>query len=165
MSLNTQELYNLDYIIRYSNYPRIKNESVAAHSFFVAVEVYKLYEEYNFNIDRAIHLALTHDFPEVYIDDVSHKIKRDFPSVAKALKSAERKIIKLFPKFIQEYIEEFEDGETIESIIVKLGDIIQCKTYSQNEIILGNSGYMKEVYEDSIKREIILKNKISKYLR
>lgn len=48
--LNVLDMYNLDYIVRYSNVPRIKNETVAAHSFFVALEVYKLYEEYEFDL-------------------------------------------------------------------------------------------------------------------
>ena len=64
-----KQIYNLDYIIRYSNVPRIKDETVAAHSFFVAMEVYQLREKYVFNLDKAIHIALCHDLPETYIDD------------------------------------------------------------------------------------------------
>jgi len=164
--LNMEELYSLDYIVRYSNIPRVKNESVAAHSFFVALEVYKLFEEYEFDLNKAIHMSLCHDLPEAYIDDVNHKIKKDYPAVAKALKVAERLIVKSkFPSFIQEFISSYIEHKEVESIIVTLADIIQCATYSRNEIKLGNTGYMEKVYLDSIKREEVLRGELKNSLR
>lgn len=164
--LNMEELYSLDYIIRYSNVPRVKNETVAAHSFFVALEVYKLFEEYDFNLDKAIHMSLCHDLPEAYIDDVNHKIKKDYPAVAKALKVAERLIVKSkFPKFIQDFINSYEEHKECEAIIVTLADIIQCSTYSRNELNLGNRGYMEKVYLESVKREEVLRVQLKPYLR
>lgn len=164
--LNIGELYSLDYIIRYSNIPRIKNETVAAHSFFVCLEVYKLFEQYEFDLDSAIHMALTHDLVEAYIDDVNHKIKRDFPEVAKALKKAETKLVNSkFPGFIKEYITNYTEHKTIEAQIVSLADIIQCYTYSKNEVNLGNRGYMEKVMEESVKRESELRLLLSPYLK
>jgi len=163
--IDTNDLYNLDYIVRYSNVPRIKDETVASHSFFVAVEVYKLYKEFDFDINKAIHIALTHDFPECYIDDVNHKIKESYPKVAKALKEAESEIIKGFPEFIQHFIFEYEGKFTNESLIVHLADIIQCKTYSYNEIKLGNKGYMQKVYNESTQREKEFRVKLNHILR
>jgi len=163
--MDIKTLYNLDYIVRYSNVPRIKDETVAAHSFFVTLEVYKLYESYKFDIDKAVHMAMCHDLAEAYIDDVNHKIKRDYPKVAKALKAAEQDVYKKFPPFIQEYIKLYEDGKSVEAQIVKLADILQCKTYSQHEVSLGNSGYMSTVLQDSKDREKILKKNLKIYKR
>jgi len=159
--LDVLAMYNLDYIVRYSNVPRIKNETVAAHSFFVALEVYKLYEEYEFDLSKAINIALTHDFPEAYIDDVNHKIKKEFKEVKIALEKAEKKIVKdKFPIFIQNFINEYTKCDTTEALIVHLADVLQCKTYSSNEMRLGNLGYMQQVFDESMQREIDLKSKL-----
>lgn len=157
-----KQIYNLDYIVRYSNVPRIKDETVASHSFFVAMEVYQLREKYVFDLDKAIHIALCHDLPETYIDDVNHKIKADYPEVAKALKKAEIDAIKHFSPLLQDYIHQY-NGNSLEAIIVHYADILQCKTYASNEIKLGNGGYMERVYKDSKKREKYFKKILKKH--
>ncbi len=157
-----KQIYNLDYIIRYSNVPRIKDETVAAPSFFVAMEVYQLREKYVFNLDKAIHIALCHDLPETYIDDVNHKIKAEYPKVAKALKKAETKMTKKFSPLLQKYIAAYDDG-SIEAIFVHFADVLQCKTYSKHEIDLGNKGYMLKVYKDSKYRIKQFKKVLKKY--
>ena len=44
------KIYRLEYIIRYSNVPRIHDESVASHSFFVAAILMKLNDDYDFDL-------------------------------------------------------------------------------------------------------------------
>lgn len=158
--IDVNKLYNLSYLIRYSNVKRIKNESVAEHSFYVAVEVLKLYEDYIFDLGKALGMAITHDFAESDIDDVNHKIKHTYPEVAKALKDAEKSIIKKYPDFIQDYIKEYDEGDSIEHLIVHIADAAQCITYSKNEIELGNKSYMEKVYKESIERVNTLKSLI-----
>jgi len=163
--INTEKLYNLAYITRYKNVKRIKDESVAEHSFFVAVEVLKLREEYFFDEGKALLMAITHDFAEAEIDDVNHMIKAKYPDIAESLKVAELNEIKNnYPKYIFDVFKEFEDKESLEAWIVYLADIIQCITYSTNEIQLGNTGYMLKVKEISEQRAIEVRKKIEEII-
>jgi len=156
--MELSKLYNLSYITRYSNTPRIKDENVAEHSFFVAIEVLNLYLDYDFNLGEAIIMSITHDIPEADTDDVNHLIKKKYPKLAKELKIVEKEIVETYPDFIKKPIFEFDKMETFESVIVNMADAIQCMTYSKNEIKLGNKGYMVEVYDNSKKRVTEVKN-------
>lgn len=155
------KIYNLRHITRYSNVERVRDESVAEHSFFVAAIVLELYKEYDFNLGYALRMAICHDYPEVYVDDVSHKVKADYPEVAKSLKRAEKEAIKSFSPIVIESYLSFEEGDSIESKIVKLADIIQVKQYCESEIRLGNTGYIKTVLLESMSLEIELREYIN----
>ncbi len=56
---------------------------------------------------------------------------------------------------------EFEAGETIEALVVTLADIIQCSQYADNEVKLGNSGYMSKIAITSRQRATIVRRKIT----
>lgn len=145
------EIYRLKHITRYSNIERITNEDVAQHSFFVAANVIELSKKYEFNIGRALLMANVHDWPEIYIDDISHQVKRDFPKIKKAHKDAEIQVIKKFSPLVQAAYLEYEEQESLEAIIVKLADVYQCIQYADFELQLGNKGYMKQVKKDAKK--------------
>ena len=164
MIINTfyEDIYRLNYIIRYSNLPRINNESVACHSFMVAMIVLKLKDEYIFNLERAIFMALIHDLPEYATNDIPRTIKQKYNKLKIALEEIEDEILKNFNPIVRQLITEFESRKTIESIIVKLADSIQCLQYAENEIKLGNSGYMKKVARQSRKRIAIFKEQLLK---
>ena len=52
---------------RYNNRIKLKEESIAEHSFFVAYNVMKIGYDYNIDetiINEAVAIAITHDFPE-----------------------------------------------------------------------------------------------------
>ncbi len=155
----------MKHIIRYSNVQRITNENVAEHSFFVAANVLELSNEYKFSIGEALKMAIIHDMPEIYIDDVSHKVKTDFPNVKKALKEAEEMVVKEFSQTIQDSFYEFDKQETVESLIVSLADVYQCLQYANHEIALGNSGYMVSVKEESEVRIKELKKELIEFKR
>lgn len=144
------ELYRLKYIIRYSNYMRITNEDVAQHSYFVSCLCIKLYEEYpQADLGHMLLMATIHDWAEVEIDDIAHNVKREYPAVGKALKSAELKVMrKQFPGHIVDSYTEYEKQETLESQIVKLADIMQCIQYLGAEMDLGNKT-IGTLYEES----------------
>ena len=151
-----KDLYKLKYIIRYSNYARVTNEDVAQHSFYVSCIVIELHQRYKeTDLGKMLLMSTVHDWPESIIDDVSHAVKRDYPAVAKALKVAERKVVKNYPLEVQDAFNEFEDQKTLESKIVKLADTIQCIQYLENEHTLGNSSLMQLLLES-----MELKNKL-----
>lgn len=146
-------IYSLAYLTRYSNVPRVKNESVAEHSFFVASIVIKLHEKYEFDLGVALAMAVTHDWGEVYIDDITVATKREFPFVAEALREAEEDVYReKFSAEVYSLWRELNAHETTEAMVVKYADILQCVQYSSHEMSLGNKGYMKKVYQSSKSR-------------
>ena len=95
--------YTLEHTKRYSMKPVVHQESVATHSFFVALGVLMLSNEYKFDVDKAVKIAICHDLSEMEISDVNHLVKKNFPMVANALKQAEQEIVKGFPEQLREY--------------------------------------------------------------
>lgn len=142
-------------IIRYQTAPRNKSESVAEHSFFVASYILKLYEYYEFDLQKALILALLHDYSEVYISDVPHPIKAQNPELNKALEEAEEKVNRQkLSDSVADWIQEFNNKSSPEGKICALADILSVVTYSKYETDLGNKDYMAQVYESVKKRYI-----------
>jgi len=143
--------YQLKFLIRYSNVPRINHESVAEHSFFVATILLNLHEKYEFDLGEALKMAICHDLPEAYTNDISHRTKVMFPEINEILKKAEIKMSENFPSSIAEAIKEGL-GDSIEAEFVRFADAIQCYQYSKTEVSMGNKGYMSEVLTSSTHR-------------
>lgn len=145
------KVYNLKNLVRYNNKFRIKDESVAEHTAIVALNVLLLRQEYEFDLEKALVMALIHDIPEIFLTDVTHDVKKNYPELAKLLKEKEIEVMKEhFPHLLNAFI-EVEQQQTLESLMVLLADINSVVLYSSTEIRLGNSGYMMEVLESSSK--------------
>lgn len=157
-------MYRLAYIIRYSNVPRVKDESVAEHSFFVAVLVMKFYDQYKFNLGVALQIAIAHDCPESMTNDLSHETKTLFPEIKDVIKRAEKEFLKQMPYAIKRGVELLE-MDTVESKIVALADAMQCHQYSSHEASLGNQGYMTTVLHSSSERIRKLREELKRYER
>ena len=157
---------NLRNLTRYQAAPRVSSESVAEHSFFVAAYVLKLHDYYNFNLEKALKMALLHDFNEVFVSDVPFPIKTKYKELNKALEKAEYEVNSDYigKDFADEML-EFNNMSSAEGIIVELGDVLSVVSYSKHEIGLGNSSYMKDVYNKSIPRYTRIMYKAEKYLR
>ena len=156
--------YSLEHTKRYSMKPVIHQESVATHSYFVALCVLLMHKDYEFDVNQAIKIALCHDLAEMEISDVNHLVKKQFPEVAEALKNAEEKIIAKFPTHLQEYCVQY-NGSTPEALIVHYADAFQCAQYANNEMKMGNRGYMVDVYANSLRRMEGMKEKLRPYTR
>lgn len=160
--INIDKLRNL---VRYQNAPRVSEETVAEHSFFVAAYVLKLHNYYNFDLKKALSIAILHDYAEVFISDIPHPIKKQFPVIEDCLKEAENKIIKEhISDDFSNWLSEFNNINTAEGCIVSLADILSVISYSKYEIELGNSKYMKDVLEKAIKRAEYMFSACEKYL-
>ena len=143
-------LYRLSYITRYSVVPRIKDESVAEHSFYVASLVIKLHDDYDFHIGRAVTMAVIHDWTEAWTDDITIATKREFPEIADAVKLAEYAVAnKKFSLVVKDHWADHSLGNSVEAKIVSMADVIQCMQYTSHEIKLGNTGYMTEVLKST----------------
>jgi len=162
--------YTLKSITRYNNLSRVLNESVAEHSFFVALIVIKLFECYDFNLLKSLSMATVHDLPEIYITDMPHNVKSSFPDLALILASAESAVVqKKFSGTIRKSLKSLsKDKKSVEVYIVELADILSCIQYSEKEISLGNSTEsMHLVLKESNKRieEVLIALKTLKAVR
>ena len=102
-------IYTLKALTRYNNKFKIISESVAEHSFFVAVLVLKMHDDYKFNLEKALKMGLIHDVPELHLSDVTHDVKRNFPKLAKEVTNAEYVIMRdKYPNWYESF-KEFED--------------------------------------------------------
>ena len=154
--------YTLEHTKRYSMKPVVHHESVATHSFFVALGVLLMSKDYKFDVDKALKIAICHDLAEMEISDVNHMVKKNFPVVAQALKMAEIDIVKNFPEQVRAYCALYH-SDSPESLAVHYADALQCLQYSDNEMGLGNRGYMVDVFENSKRRLSILEEKLKPY--
>jgi len=158
------DTYRLKFLIRYSNIPRNHDESVAEHSFFVAVILMGLHEKYDFDLGWSLKMAVCHDMPEAYTNDISWETKRMFPKVKEALHEAEMELASQFPTPIQLAIQDYL-GDSVEAQFVKYADMLQCVQYSRIEIDNGGNSYMHEVYNSAVSRSKELEEELKTYER
>lgn len=126
-------------LIRYQNCNRLVNESVAEHSFYVAIFVLKLREYYEFDLEKALKTALIHDFAESSISDVPHNIKAANPELSQALENAEFKVnVDKLSNEAACLVSEFNAGATPEGKICQLADVLSVVLYANDEIKCGN---------------------------
>ena len=126
-------------LIRYQNCNRLVNESVAEHSFYVASFVMKLREYYDFNLERALKMALIHDIPESRISDVPHNIKTANPKLSAALEDAENKVLNdmFYPEGVT-LVADFNGTVSPEGKVCALADVLSVVLYANDEIKCGN---------------------------
>ena len=126
-------------LIRYQNCNRLVNESVAEHSFYVASFVVKLREYYEFNLERALKMALIHDIPESRISDVPHNIKTANPKLSAALEEAENKVLNdmFYPEGVT-LVADFNGTVSPEGKVCALADVLSVVLYANDEIKCGN---------------------------
>ncbi len=162
----SQKIYDLKALTRYNNKFKIINESVAEHSFFVAILILKLHEVYNFDLEKALSMGLIHDIPELHLSDITYDVKKNFPKLKALILDAEKTIInEQYPVWSHLFNELVVNIESVESMIVVLADVMSCMQYANTEIRLGNSGYMNNVLINSEKRIKKLEKKLKKYRR
>lgn len=162
-----QKVYNLKFIQRYSITPRITNETVAEHSFFVATYVMELYKDYKFDLNKAVQMAIIHDFAESFTGDITLSTKTMCPDLVEAVSSAEKEVMfQNFPSFIYELYREYEQRTSVESLIVKLADTMQVKQYAGNEIELGNNSItMRSIFSRAVDDIDLFERKLAVYKR
>lgn len=157
--------YPLSYATRYSLYRRAHDESVAEHCFYVALFVMVLHERYEFDLQAALKMALLHDIPELAVSDVNHKIKREYPEIAKALQRAEGEFImrKLPQSMVSSYL-AFTADDSPEALFVQYADALSVLQWYDNEVMMGNAT-VSFVYDEVSVRLKTLMDRAESYAR
>jgi len=159
------DIYRLAYIKRYSNIPKLHEESVAEHGFFVAAIVMDLHDTYRFDLGYALAIAVSHDMPEMELNDAPWIIKEKYPQIKVAFDVCEREVAKSLPTACREGVLAYDQNKSIETAIVHLADAIQCKQFAEVEVGLGNKGYMAVVVSNSLERIATLKKDLKDHER
>lgn len=146
-------LYQLKNIIRYNSRKRLVNESVAEHSFYVALITLELCIEKQLDDETTLKClvkALLHDMPEIELNDITYNVKEAL-NLRPMLKNYEDDF---FKKEYSKYAElMINDDDNIINNVVKLADTLSVYQYITNEIELGNqSNDIQDIYIDVISR-------------
>lgn len=156
--------YKLKNVIRYNTQNIIKKESVAEHSFYVALFALKICDIYKIDEatkSKAFIKALLHDMPEIELNDITHNVKEKL-NLRPFLKKYEDEY---FEKYYPDYAKLMNDGDELTNAIVLLADTMSVYQYSLNELSLGNqSKDIEDIFENSKYRIECCINKLEKLL-
>ena len=131
------DVYRLKNVVRYNTRNVIKKESVAEHSFYVALFTLKICNDYNVDPrteKRAIIKALLHDMPEIELNDITHDVKEKL-NLRPFLKKYEDEY---FDTHFSEYRSLMKEGDEKTNAIVDYADTMSVYQYVLNEELLGN---------------------------
>lgn len=145
-------------IVRYSQMPKVHNETVAEHSYYVALFSIQICDDLGLSEKQkasAMKMALVHDLPEIYTSDLPSDIKRDNKGLSEILKTVEDKVIDINMPEYRDIYDKLEKGKHSELVpaIVKLADILSVYQYTLHEESLGNK-LMIGIRRDSVKRYV-----------
>lgn len=145
--------YCLKDLLRYNNKPRLKEESVAEHSFFVVLFCLKIIKKLNLSnkqIRKILTYAVLHDVSEIRTNDITHDVKSNYPEVDIALNKIE---VDFYKKEWSEQEKLILEPDDLTRYIVKLADCYSVKQFALNEILLGNNyDWINNLLKDSDKR-------------
>lgn len=128
--------------------PTVRRETVAEHSYQVAMITMKLSDKYSFNLSHALKLALLHDVSEIWLSDIPHNVAGRFPQIAAAKASAEAQIVtELLPEWQAEF-DELAAEQSMEAKVVKLADSLQVLQFCESELALGDNRAIAKVYAE-----------------
>ena len=140
----------LSSIIRYNTTLKIRNESVAEHSYFVAFYAMMLADFIEgINKQRVLELCLIHDYEESLSGDIPHYLKMEYPEMNNALETMNKEIMNRLLYKDEYYIKLWEESRgdsTLEAKLLLFCDKLSCLIYAREEVSMGNK-YMKDILD------------------
>lgn len=133
-------------IIRYNGKHKIKPESIAEHSFMVAINIIKVSKLMcipDDKRDKAVTMSVLHDISEKYVGDIAYEFKSDRLN-KETLDSLFDKYEEMLynKKYKQEfgniYKQMYKGSNSVEDRLVKLCDSMSVVQYTSREKVLGN---------------------------
>lgn len=154
-------------IKRYQTKFKHKERTVAEHSWFVTKIAHGLaiWEKEKFgvesvDVERVMFLAMNHDIVEVYTGDILSTTKRMSSVLAEELDVVEEKIYEklILPKVPKSWREmymgihkELADRKTVNSKLVKAGDLLDRVFECMEEIRLKNTDKFEDILREDLK--------------
>lgn len=160
-----REIYKMSDVIRYNGRLVIKTENLAEHSYYVAMNIYKLARMFNIDeqtVNKAIKIALCHDLGEIFTGDLPHSIKAYSPEINNIAKQLEIDIMKeQFPYFAEDFESYATQKESILTVLVEAADCLDVLAYIDREEQLGNkSDEIVQIKAESSERYVKLIEKL-----
>ncbi len=145
--------YKLSDLVRYNHRHKIKNESVAEHSYYVTLFCLKICSFYKFDDEttsRILTKAILHDLPEIETSDIPYNVKQNMPALAQLLGEAETTF---YREHYPELYDIIYDGNELEDLVVKYADALSVMQYCLNELELspGNKDFLA-IKQDTTER-------------
>lgn len=144
---------------RYNNRIKIKSESIAEHSFFVAYNIIKIGYDYaipNEIVNEAVSIAIAHDFPEMFTSDLPHDCKQRYPELRSLLATVEQEFIQREMPELRERYDKLLQGNSLAVLLVDIGDAVSVLQYCNREIELGNNSDDIENISNEIKMRVVM---------
>lgn len=150
-------LRRLVHTARFSTVPQSSVESVAEHSYFVAVYArvlayYAIKQGHKVNLQEILERALLHDAEEVISSDIIYPYKHygDGGLAAEIDKINQTVIHEVFSKLPKELANSFVDiwkrakkEDSIETEIIKVADLLSLLSHSFEQIHMGNHYFIR----------------------
>lgn len=156
------EIYRLKSIVRYNNRPKLSEETVAEHSFYVALIGMMICDELGTSNEckyEVMTKALLHDMPEMEINDITHDVKIRL-HLEEFLAQYENEY---YEKNFENYAELMRRHGTKADIILDLADAMSVKQFCLHEMSLGNISYtMRDIHMEAESRIAKLKEQLEK---
>jgi len=138
-------LYRLNSLVRYNNRAKIKDETVAAHSYFTSLFTMMICDKLQLSDEIkliAMQYSMIHDVPEIITNDITHDAKQLIPELNDILVPFENMFIQEhFPEQLDIFnvtLGKFDDNIFLARLVVKIADILSVIQYCTNEKKLGN---------------------------
>jgi 5'-deoxynucleotidase YfbR-like HD superfamily hydrolase len=133
--MNIRKAYKLRFMKRWQNIFVVTSESVAEHSYYVGLLTMQAHKLYDFDLCRALQMALLHDVAEADLTDCPWDIKYRFPAIATAIHAAELELAQADSDYSELLLEQLAQ-ETLEARIVKLADLQSVVLFCDAELAL-----------------------------
>lgn len=141
------DIYKLKDVIRYNCRKHLKDESVAEHSFYVALLTLMICDEKNIKdegiITRSLIKALLHDMPEIELNDITHNVKEKLHLNEFLKKYEDEYYAEKFPAYADLMS---NNDDNIVNTIVLLADAMSVRQFCMNEVVLGNKS--KDIHNE-----------------
>ena len=158
-------VYRLKVVKRWGTSANIYEESVAEHSYFVAMIAYilveidkKLNNTVVNNMDKLIIKALYHDAFESYTTHIVSPLKKHDKNMAESTNSLKesykKRILGLLPEECNDIIADIEESDKYIDTIIRIADSIESYSYCAFQVHIGNKDFINKL---KIKRENIIK--------
>jgi 5'-deoxynucleotidase YfbR-like HD superfamily hydrolase len=150
----------LRFVIRFSNCPRIHDESVSDHSFYVAIYSYLIglalvANGTKLDLGRMLGKALLHDVDECFSGDFIRMFKHSTPELKEQIDRACGSFMTKYCADITQsdklavwiYGSWFDSKTDVEGAVVAFADYLSVLSYIHQEIDLGNKRMERQLPE------------------